>query len=73
MPRQELFFEQDLAGRKIEVLKSYDEAPARQAFQSMDDDALQYLWNSLKPEEIYDPAGLPTPQETQGSCCFPLG
>lgn len=70
MPKQELFFEQELAGRRIEVLKSYDEAYAREAFQSMDDDALQHLWASLKPEEIYDPAGLPTPQEPQERAAF---
>lgn len=38
-------------------MKSYDEAYAREAFQSMDNGALQHLWSSLKPEDIYDPAG----------------
>jgi hypothetical protein len=32
----------------------------------MDDDALQQLWKTLKPEEIYDPAGLPTLGDTEG-------
>lgn len=59
MPKQEVFFEQENGSRKIEVLKSYDQTYAREAFQSMDNDALQSLWTALKPEEIYDPAGLP--------------
>jgi hypothetical protein len=60
MPKQEIFFEQKIGDRRIEVLKSYDESYAREAFKSMDDDALAFLWKTLKPEEIYDPAGLPS-------------
>ena len=59
MPKQEVFFEQQVGERRIEVLKSYDQAYAREAFGSMDEEALQQLWTALKPEEIYDPAGLP--------------
>lgn len=32
----------------------------------MDGDALQRLWTSLKPEEIYDPAGLPALNDPEG-------
>lgn len=32
----------------------------------MDDEALRYLWNALKPEEIYDPAGLPSLEAHNG-------
>lgn len=60
MPKQEVFFEQQVGDRHIAVLKSYDQSYAREAFQDMDDEALLQLWNTLKPEEIYDPAGLPT-------------
>jgi hypothetical protein len=66
MPTQEMFFEQQLGDRRIQVLKTYDQAYAREAFQGMDDAALQSLWNSLKPEEIYDPAGLPALNDPDG-------
>jgi len=66
MPKQETFFEQTSGGRRIEVVKSYDQAYAREAFQSMDEDALQHLWAALKPEEIYDPAGLPVLNDPEG-------
>jgi hypothetical protein len=66
MPKQETFFEQTVGGRRIEVVKSYDQAYARQAFRSMDGDALQRLWTSLKLEEIYDPAGLPALNDPEG-------
>ena len=59
MPGQETFFEQETGGRRVEVLKTYDQAYAREAFGSMDDEAQRRLWDVLKPEEIYDPAGLP--------------
>jgi hypothetical protein len=59
MPAQELFFEQTVGGRRIEVVKTYGEQFAREAFDSMDEAAQEHLWQALKPEEIYDPAGLP--------------
>lgn len=60
MPQQELFFEQVTAAGRIEVLKTYDQQFAREAFGNMDEAALRSLWNALKPEEIYDPANLPS-------------
>jgi hypothetical protein len=66
MPKQEVFFEQQVGERRVEVLKSYDQAYAREAFHNMDDEALQDLWSALKPEEIYDPAGLPTLSDPNG-------
>ena len=60
MPKQETFFEQQVGERRIEVLKSYDQGYAHEAFKNMDEQALRSLWASLKPEEIYDPAGLPS-------------
>ena len=59
MPQQEIFFEQAAGDRRVEVLKSYDQTFAREAFESMDIDALKRLWTALKPDEIYDPAGPP--------------
>ena len=60
MPQQELFYEQTAGDRRIEVLKTYDQHFAREAFSNMDEAALQSLWNALKPEEIYDPVNLPS-------------
>ena len=66
MPKQEVFFEQSAAGTRIEVLKSYDQSYAREALSGMDEDALRRLWETLKPEEIYDPAGLPSLSDPDG-------
>ena len=60
MPQQELFFEKVTGTGRIEILKSYDQSYAREAFQNMDGEAKRRLWNSLKPEELYDAAGLPS-------------
>lgn len=60
MPKQEVFFEQQTGDKRIEVLKSYDQAYAHEAFKNMGEEALQRLWEVLKPEETYDPAGLPS-------------
>lgn len=70
MPKQEVFFEQTTGDRRIEVLKTYDEQFAREAFNSMDESAQAFLWNSLKPEEIYDPGGLPKPDEPEDRAAF---
>lgn len=59
MPKQEIFFEQKAGGKRIEVLKAYDQEYAREVFESMDEASQKRLWNVLKPEEIYDLAGLP--------------
>lgn len=69
MPKQETFFEQQNGNRKIEVLKSYDQGYAHEAFRNMDKDALQRLWTALKPEETHEPAGLPRlndPEDVNG-------
>lgn len=59
MPKQEIFFEQQIGDTTVEVLKSYDQGFADEAFRNMSEAAQQHLWNSLKPEEVYDPADLP--------------
>lgn len=38
--------------RRVEVLKSYDQSYAREAFKNMDEEAQQHLWDSLKPEDL---------------------
>ena len=60
MPKQETFFEEQSGNRRIEVLKFYNQSYAREAFKNMDEEAQQRLWESLKSEETYDTAGLPS-------------
>lgn len=59
MPQQEVFFEQQTGDWRIEVLKTYDQQYAREAFGSMDEDAQTYLWNSLGIDKNYDPNDVP--------------
>jgi len=63
MPKQEVFFEQETGGRRIEVLKTYDSEYAREAFESMDEGAQALLWSSLKIDEAYDPVDAPPAQD----------
>lgn len=59
MPSQEMFFEQQLGDRRIEVFKTYDQAYAREAFGNMNEAAQGHLWASLGIEEAYDPTDVP--------------
>ena len=60
MPQQEVFLDETIDGKRVLVVKTYDESYAREAFRSMSDEAKVFLWKSLKPEEIYEAEGLPT-------------
>ena len=51
MPRQEVFLEKTTGDRHIEVLKTYDQTTAREAFFEMDTAAKQFLWDSLAVDE----------------------
>ena len=70
MPSQETFFEQQIGDRRIEVLKTYDQRFAQEAFKRMDEAALTSLWKNLNVEQIYDPAGLPTSLEPEERAAF---
>ena len=59
MPKQEVFFETQSGAERIEVLKTYDQAYAREAFDAMDEDAQNVLWETLEIEEKYDPTDIP--------------
>jgi hypothetical protein len=61
MPQQELFFEQASGDRRIQVLKTYDPAYAREVFDEMDENAQAILWKSLDIEQTYDATDLPSP------------
>ena len=67
MPKQETFFEQQNGETKIEVLKSYDSEYAREAFRSMDAEALKRLWTVLEVEKTYDAADLPALGQPNGA------
>lgn len=59
MPRQELFFEQTTAGRRVEVLKTYDSSYAREVFKGIDEEARQALAAALELEKNFEPADIP--------------
>ena len=61
MPRQETFLTVNTGDATVQVLKTYDETFAREAFRNMDDDALAHLAASLKPESIYEEKDIPKP------------
>jgi hypothetical protein len=63
MPQQELFFEQTTGDRRVEVLKTYDRAYAREVFGNMDEAAQTYLWSSLGINETYDATEVPARQD----------
>ena len=59
MPQQEVFFEHQTGDRRIEVLKTYDQSYAREAFGNMDEVARTHLWKSLGIDEAYEPVDVP--------------
>jgi hypothetical protein len=65
MPQQEIFFEQQIGNRKVEVLKSYDTVFAHEAFARMQSGAVDFLADSLKLAEKYEPADIPPADQEQ--------
>ena len=63
MPKQETFFEETSGDLKIEVIKTYDHAFAREAFDAMDEAAQAYLWHSLGIDNLYDTSEIPPKNE----------
>ena len=63
MPQQETFLSVKNPDETIEVLKTYDQHFAKEAFRKMDDSALALLASSLNFESIYDPSGIPKPND----------
>jgi hypothetical protein len=63
MPRQETFLSVQNGDQLLEVLKTYDETFAREAFRNMDDDALAQLAESLKFETTYEAEDIPAPRD----------
>lgn len=63
MPRQETFLSVKKGDETFEVLKTYDQQFAKEAFRNMDDSALAHLASSLNLESIYEPGGIPKPTD----------
>lgn len=59
MPQQETFFEEKSSDCSIRVLKTYDPAFAREAFDAMTEAADAHLWESLRVDGLYDPGDIP--------------
>lgn len=59
MPRQEVFFEREVEGRHVEVLKTYDRSYAREVFDGIDAEARDALAVALELEKNYEPADIP--------------
>jgi len=60
MPQQETFFENEIDGRRIAVIKTYDQKLAREAFDAMDVSAHTRLWQSLDVDASHDPEDIPS-------------
>jgi Ni/Co efflux regulator RcnB len=59
MPKQESYLELKRGDDSVSVLKTYDIAFAKEAFDSMDQAALNTLALSLRLEENFEPADIP--------------
>lgn len=59
MPRQETFLSTTVAGRTIEVIKTYDGKYAREAFSRMDNVALDYLAASMDLTSNFEKSDIP--------------
>jgi hypothetical protein len=59
MPKQEIFFERHVGDRRVEVLKTYDPAYAREVLDRMDQGAQSDLWNALGIDRNCDPSDVP--------------
>ena len=64
MPSQEIFFEQRVGNKRVEVLKTYDRAYAREVFDSIDSEARQALAAALELEKNYEPTDIPRPDSS---------
>lgn len=56
---QEIFFEQQENGRRLEVIKTYDALLAREAFAELSSAALDFLVNALDLAKSYDLSEIP--------------
>jgi hypothetical protein len=55
MPQQEVYLDEKIGDKQIQVLKSYDVSFAREAFAAMDEEALKFLSLRLELEDLPAP------------------
>jgi hypothetical protein len=61
-----VFFEKNIGDRRVEVLKTYDAAYAREAFNEMDEAARAFLWKALRVDETCEQGDIPSIQSEEG-------
>lgn len=61
MPQQQLFFEQKIGDRRVEVLKTYDRSYAREVFNGIGEEAREALATALELGKNFEPADIPDP------------
>jgi hypothetical protein len=61
MPQDEIYLAKSFGDKQIEVVKSYDATFARDAFDQMDEEALEFLGRSIDLGARYDPLDTPSP------------
>jgi hypothetical protein len=66
MPRQETFLERQIGDKRIEVIKTYDQRQAREAFDAMDEASQAFLWRSLELGADYEESDLPPVGSPEG-------
>jgi hypothetical protein len=59
MPLQETFLEKQLSDGRALVIKTYDANLAHDAFQHIGEDALAYVANALRLEELFEAGDIP--------------
>jgi len=66
MPQQEIFYQHTAGNWRVEVIKTYDRAYARDAFDAMDPAARGHLWNALRIEMNHEPEDIPARDTPDG-------
>jgi len=64
MQLQETYLDKPVTGGRALVIKSYDEKLAREAFESIGDDALEWVARGLKLQELFDQGDIPNAESS---------
>jgi len=65
MQLQETYLEMPVNGGRVLVIKSYDEKLAREAFESIGDDALESVAAALKLQDLFEEEDIPNVQSPE--------
>lgn len=63
MPVQEIFLERSSGEERVVVVKTYDQAFAKEAFDDMDPMAMEVLALSLRLSDLYEDEDVPSPND----------